>query len=309
MIRLLLAVLFLHAAVPLLAAEPFRFAPVDDRSLALYEGDQRIFVYNHGTIPAPPGVPPERARACYVHPLYGLDGEVLTDDYPKDHYHHRGLFWVWPHVTIGGKEVDLWLISGIAQKFEAWLEQTTGEDEAVLAVRNGWYIGEKKVMDEVVRLTIHRKDADGQGRAIDCAFTWTPTDQPITLEGAPGKSYGGFTCRYAPGDDTAITVPSGLTKDDLLETPLPWADFVRTWSKEKVRSGAALFIAPDHPDFPPTWLTRHYGALCVGWPGVKPRTFPAGEPIRTAYRVWVHKGQPDAKRLAEVYAGYAGPGK
>ena len=30
-------------------------------------------------------------RSNYVHPLYGLDGEVLTEDFPEDHRHHRGV--------------------------------------------------------------------------------------------------------------------------------------------------------------------------------------------------------------------------
>jgi sugar/nucleoside kinase (ribokinase family) len=33
----------------------------------------------------PEGVPEDRRRSCYIHPIYGLDGQVLTDDFPKDH--------------------------------------------------------------------------------------------------------------------------------------------------------------------------------------------------------------------------------
>lgn len=35
------------------------------------------------------------ARANYVHPLFGLDGSILTEDFPADHPHHRGVFWAW----------------------------------------------------------------------------------------------------------------------------------------------------------------------------------------------------------------------
>jgi hypothetical protein len=283
---------------------PFAFREVGTTSLAIDDGGKPVLVYNFGTITPPQGVPADRARACYVHPLFGLDGEVLTDDFPTDHHHHRGLFWVWPHVRVGGKEVDLWLIQGAHQRFERWIERSATADTATIAVQNGWYAGESRIVSERVTITVHRPAADGQSRPIDVAFEWTPTDQPITLEGAEGKSYGGLTLRYAPGDDTAITVPSGLTKDDLLDAPLPWADLTRTWTREKLRSGAALFIPPDHPDFPPTWLTRHYGVLCIGWPGTKPRTFPANEPIRTRYRVWVHRGAPQASAIAEAYGAY-----
>jgi hypothetical protein len=29
------------------------------------------------------------SRANYCHPVYGLDGRVVTEDFPKDHLHHR----------------------------------------------------------------------------------------------------------------------------------------------------------------------------------------------------------------------------
>ena len=92
-----LSLLFV-AAARLSAADSFHFTNVTDKSRALFEGDRPVFVYNHGVIAPPPGVPADRARSSYIHPLYGLDGEMLTDDFPKDHYHHRGLFWAWPRV-------------------------------------------------------------------------------------------------------------------------------------------------------------------------------------------------------------------
>src|SRR5262245_20596935 len=61
-----------------LAAAPFRFTNITDKSVALFESDRPVLVYNHGVIQPPPGVPADRARSSYIHPLYGLDGEVLT---------------------------------------------------------------------------------------------------------------------------------------------------------------------------------------------------------------------------------------
>jgi hypothetical protein len=85
-------------------SSPFRFAE-SGSTLHLLEGDRPVLAYNAG-IQTKAGVPAVLARSCYVHPLYGLDGEVLTDDFPRDHYHHRGLFWAWPHIRIGEKEIN-----------------------------------------------------------------------------------------------------------------------------------------------------------------------------------------------------------
>ena len=288
------------------AAEPagagaFRFAEVSNQSLGLWEGGKPVFVYNHGVITRA-GVPADRARSSYVHPLYGLDGEVLSDDFPKDHYHHRGLFWAWPHVSIGEQHYDLWMLQGIRHQFERWLQKSTSPQGAVLGVENGWYVGTEKVVTEKVWLRVPPAGQDE--RAIDLDFEWTPIRAPLTLAGAAGKSYGGLTLRFAPGTNTAITIPAGLTTADLPMTNLPWADLTRRWQAEPVTSGAAIFVHPSHPDFPPQWLTRHYGVLCLGWPGVKPATFAPRESIHCRYRVWIHRGPATAGRLARAYAEF-----
>jgi hypothetical protein len=139
---------------------------------------------------------------------------------------------------------------------------------------------------------------------IDLDFVWTPVDNPITLAGAEGKSYGGLTLRFAPNTNTVITTPLGDGKEDLPMTRLPWADLSGQFSGPAQPSGAAIFIPKSHPDFPPMWLTRHYGVLCLGWPGIDAQTFPPGKEIRCQYRVWIHRGPADAKRLANAYDVY-----
>jgi hypothetical protein len=279
----------------------FRFAPVDDKSMGLWEGTKPVLVYNHGVI-SRAGVPADRNRSTYVHPLYGLDGEVLTDDFPADHHHHRGLFWAWPHVSIGGKHYDLWMLSGIQQRFERWLAQAATNNTALLGVENGWYVGEQKVMAERVWLRVLPATSDQ--RILDLDFTWTPLGEAVGLAGAEGKSYGGLTLRFAPRTNTVITTTLGNGSEDLPMTRLAWADLSAKFAGTPQPSGASIFIAPDHPNYPPMWLTRHYGVLCVGWPGVEAKTFKAGEPIRCRYRVWIHRGAPDGTAVARAYDAY-----
>jgi hypothetical protein len=100
----------------------FRFENIDAGSLAIADSGRRVMVYSFG-VRAKAGVPKDREHSCYVHPLYGLDGEVLTDDFPADHVHHRGLYWAWPHVRLGSADHDLWTLRGVRQKFERWMEK------------------------------------------------------------------------------------------------------------------------------------------------------------------------------------------
>ena len=292
---------FLLSRAPHAPPAAFQFTAASTNSLCLSEGNRPVLVYNHGML-SKAGAPVDLTRSTYVHPLFGLDGEVLTDDFPPDHYHHRGLFWAWPHVLVGTNHYDLWAIKGIEQRFERWLTREVGPGGAVLGVQNGWYAGDRKVMKECVWLRVF--PASGDTRAVDVELVLTPQDQPVGLAGAEGKSYGGLTLRFAPRTNTVITTPLGNSAADLPMTRLPWADLTATYAGAPAASGASIFIAPDHPDYPPMWLTRHYGVLCVGWPGTDAKAFPAGEPIRCRYRVLIHRGAPSKPALERFHAAY-----
>ena len=284
------------------AQRGFRFKEIDDKSLGLWEGEQPVLVYNFGVMSLP-GVPSAGVRASYVHPIYGLDGEVLTNDFPTDHYHHHGLFWGWPHVKIADREYDLWKMRGIRIEFQRWLAREARADRAKLGVENGWFVRDKRVMKEKVLLDVHASSAEG--RNIDVTLSWTPTEEPITLVGAEDKSYGGLTLRFAPRTGTVITVPTGRAPADLLVTSLPWADLSAKFEGAPGASGAALFVHLRHPQFPPEWMTRDYGVLAVGWPGVKSKTLQPGKTVICRYRVWIHRDFGDAEELAKLYDDYS----
>ena len=281
---------------------------LNDKSIQIADGNQPVLVYNHGVITKEdiPETEHRRSRACYIHPVFGLSGEVLTDDFPRDHYHHHGIFWTWPHVSVDGKEHDLWAGNTIRQQFVNWLARESGPAAAVLGVENGWFVGDKKVMIERVWLRVYH--AVGDSRAIDIDLTFIPTDKPVTLWGAAGKSYGGLTMRFHPparrDPATVITTPSGVTPSDLTTTILRWSDFTSKFDGRDKPSGAAIFITPTHPDYPPEWLLRHYGPLCVGWPGVYPETLQPGKPVQMSYRIWIHKDAVGTSTLTRAYSAY-----
>lgn len=298
-----------------------RFVDVDDKSVRLDDDDKPVLVYNHGVITGS-NVPEdnhERYRSCYVHPVWGIGGEVLTDDFPKDHVHHHGLFWAWPHVKIGDQHYDLWTYGDIHDEFVRWICRESGPVAATLAVENGWFVGEKKVMIERVWLRSYAISDDA--RVLDLEFTWIPTDQPITLRSSD-NSYGGLAMRFAvkmpesmqtPTNvvlasqlkEIAITTPNGRADGDQENVRQPWADLSSPFAGGNTRSGAAIFVDPSQSAYPPTWLLRHFGAICVGYPGPSEKTFEPGKPIRLTYRIWIHKRAVDVEDIQRAYDGYA----
>ena len=283
------------------SGKQFRFEAVNDKSLKLWEGEQPVFVYNHGVITSQSALNAQ-PRSSYFHPVYGLDGEVLTDDFPKDHVNHRGLHWAWPHIKIDNQEVDLWSLRDIRHEFQRWLTKETNSKGAVLGVENGWFVANKRVLLEQVKATVY--PASVEGRFIDLELTLTPEGSPISLWGAEGKSYGGLTLRFGPRSKTIVTVPSGRSKEDLLITRLPWADLSGDLAGNDNLSGAAVFVHPKHPDYPPTWMTREYGLLAVGWPGITPQSLSAGKAVSLTYRIWIHRGVPEALEIQKAYDAY-----
>lgn len=294
---------------------PFQFFDEPGKRLRLQEGKRNILAFNYGAI-TDPTVPKEdhrRTSSCYIHPVWGLEGEVLTADFPKDHYHHHGIFWTWPYVRVDGKTYDLWTYSNIQHRFLRWLHRETGPVAAILGVESGWFVGDKKVVTERVWITAYRSQPDS--RSIDLALVVVAEDADVTLQGRAKKSYGGLTFRFdvwprrdakvrVPGRTLGSVGPGVASKEDLVNTRLPWADLVTHVSGAPHRSGAAVFVNPHHPDYPPTWLTRTYGALCVGWPGVKPYTLPAQHSVQMDYRVWIHRSEVEPVQVQHVYDAY-----
>lgn len=282
---------------------PFRFEEKDGKYLHLYEGDKPVLTYNFGML-LKEGAPKNQRRSSYVHPIYGLDGEIVTDDFPRDHYHHRGMFWSWAQVTVDGKTHDPWAVLGMHKRFEKWLITGATAESARIGVNNGWYVGEKKAVDEKVYLTVWR--ADEFGRAIDVELTLEAAGDPVVISGRPPKKgYGGFGFRFAPRKGrAAITMADGRKSTDVVGGRGPWADFSAQFHDRTTTSGAAIFLPRNHPGFPTGWLLRHYGYIGPTWPGLGKYTLQKGKPLTLRYRVYIHRGDATAGRVAEAYEAY-----
>jgi len=294
----------LRVSVGRIGGGRFSIAERGDR-MQVSEGRDAVFVYRH-QMQLASDVPEKYRRSTYIHPLFDLHGVAITDDFPKDHYHHRGLSWMWPYVRIGERVYDLWAIEGIRQVFEGWLVRETGPVCATLGIKNGWHTDERKVMEEWV--WIRTFPVTGCGRAIDFLLTWKALE-PVELRGRADhdKGYGGFCLRYGPRETTVITTPDGVEQGDSDRKPFAWADESAKFRGASVFSGAAVFQHATNPNFPAGWCLRHYGFVGVSWPALESFTLQPGRPLSLRFRVWVHDGDAKQGRVAEAYRLFAEP--
>jgi len=278
------------------------FRLVDDAdagAITVFDGETPVLTYRYGMQLAE-GVDAKYERSCYIHPLYDLDGKPMTDDFPRDHFHHRGVFWTWPRMKARGKDVQTWHPSDppLRQHFSKWLAREANDDAATLDVENTWKLDDEHVV-ATSRVTMVVHPIEGEARAIDLALRFEAVGGPVELLGAAGKGYGGLCLRSAPPyKDGRITTSAGPLKGDSTNKPFAWADLSHEGR------GVAIFVANDHPDYPPTWLLRtsYAGILNVSWPGLKPHILEPGQPVTLRYRLLIHRGAADA--LPKAYERY-----
>ena len=281
----------------------FEFVEMEGGKLKLLQDNLPVLVYNYGMQLAA-GAPAEKRRSSYVHPVYDMLGHEITDDFPKDHYHHRGLAWMWPRMTIADRQYSLWDMTGIWQHFEKWLGQEVGPVCATLGVKNAWQLADRKVADEWVWLRVFR--ATDLGRAIDVVIT-IQVLEPIQLLGAERKGYGGLAFRLAPRDSTIITTPQGVQTSDSDHLAIPWADQSAIFDHSGQFTGVAIFQHGGNPAFPNEWCLRHYGFLGVSWPALTPVVLQPGVPITLRFRIWLHRGNAQGGQVKEAYEVFANP--
>ncbi|HEY3443862.1 MAG TPA: DUF6807 family protein [Paludibaculum sp.] len=270
------------AAVPLMAASPFQFRELTPASLELSENGKPVLVYNHGMI-LPEGVKEEFRRSSYIHPVYSPDGTVLTDDFPKDHLHHRGICWSWPIVKFAGATYDVWAVQGMHQRFVRWKTRRVSADSAVLAVENGWFVGERKAVKETVELTVQR--AAGGRRSFTVKLTIEAVDAPVELAGREIKGYGGFGVRFAPRTGTVLRTDAGVEPKDSDMVKHPWAELEGVFAGR--RAGMRVTDAAANPEFPNGWCLRHYGYVAANYPGLNSITLTPDKPLVLRYQVTV----------------------
>ncbi len=77
--------------------------------LSFQAGGRPVLTYNHETVLPPKGIGREFSRSGFIHPVHSPSGQILTDDFPRQHHHHQhGLFHAHTKILLDGKTLDVW---------------------------------------------------------------------------------------------------------------------------------------------------------------------------------------------------------
>ncbi|MGB9456340.1 MAG: DUF6807 family protein [Bryobacteraceae bacterium] len=256
--------LWLALAWPALGQQAFTWTDLGGGRVELREHGKPALVYNYGP-QLKPGVAEDRRRCCYIFPVYTPAGVSMLDDFPADHPHHRGLFWAWPVIETGGKKYDSWMVLSAAERSATTPVTSVTSGEARLEARNFWQAGGRDIVAETLRLTV--LPARGATRELRVELTWEALQTPVTLRGSPdpGKSYGGFSARFAPRENTILRADGKVVQKDEDLVPHRWAELEGAYQGKR----AVLRVTPDasDPGAPYQWCLRKYGFVGASFPG------------------------------------------
>jgi hypothetical protein len=283
----------------------------DPGPLEIVDGDKPVVRYNYQIVPAPPEVLDRIAagnrkyavpRSDYIHPLYGLNGEVLTDDWVPDHPHHRGIYWAWPEVDWQGQRGDLHALQLVFARPTGKVRIEQGAELALLEAENEWRWEDRTpIVREVVMIRAHRLTE--QGRAIDLQFRFTALDADVLVARRGQTAYGGLNVRLSPVQDQQIAT---FTDPAAASPRCTWAHRSGVPRDGKSTVGLTILQHIANPDYPGDWV--QFPSLF--W--VQP-TFPASgtrcaitkqRPLELRYRLWIHNGKQEPDAIRRLWTEY-----
>ena len=228
-------------------------------------------------------------RSDYIHPLYGLNGEILTNDWPDaDHPHHRGVFFGWPEVEYGSDRGDLYALQRVFARPTGNIKCANGRDFAAIEAENLWMWDDREaIVNELSTIRAYR--ASSGERIIDLTVVLQALKDNITIATRFTNSYGGLNVRMATPRDQDISHYS----DPITASPQrSWADFNGIFEGNTTVAGLTILQHKDNPEYPGVWV--QYPNL--SW--IQP-TFPTpgtryllnkNEPLILRFRLIVHQG-------------------
>lgn len=285
----------------------FAFIYDDQDTVSVLEGERSILTFQRSTKSKNGKWP----RANYVHPLMDLDGHVITEDFPDDHGHHRGVFWAWHQVVIDDagqpKSLgDAWLCQDFEWKVQQ-VSSTVHRNVAVLRTATTWKSSKHTtkagkpipLVKEKAKIEVHRSQANTQ--FVDFEISLLALVDGLKIGGSDDtKGYGGFSPRIRMHDKLAFSARDGEVEPVKNSIDAgPWVNI------SDPQRGIAILSHQDNPNHPQPWILRRARSMQNPvYPGREPVALSTSTPLVLKYRLVIHRGQLKANELDAIYANY-----
>ena len=277
----------------------------EDKGILITDGNKKVLLYH--TAPGNAGGPCTRCN--FIHPLYGPNGGVLTEDAPADHPHHRGIFWGWHQIIINGEQIaDQWELDHFAQEiveFE-FMKQRSGN--VILKTEVDWLSPRWKkdgvevpYIREFARMEVW--PVVGNIRRIDFEIRLKALEEGIQLGGSDDeKGYGGFSVRMALPDDVRFSGANGKVEPQNTAVSSPgYVNISGGIGKNGEDGGIVIIDHKDNPGYPQSWILRSKGSMQnAAWPGRTPVDLKTTDPLVLKYSLLVYSGKLKTKKIHKI---------
>jgi len=243
----------------------------------------------------------------YLHPLYDLSGDTLTEEFPEDHPHHRGIFWAWHQLYVHDQRIgDNWMMENISLVVDTLT--TTLEEQARLDVRVLWKSAaiDNPFLEEHTSIIVHPRQSDI--RKIDFEISLKSLVQGLQIGGSEDvKGYGGFCARIKLPKNLVFTSEGGsVTPMDGQVVAGAWMDFSAVYDTiHQGESGLALLCHPSTPNYPAPWILRQRGSMQnIVFPGEARMELSTEKPTVLRYRLIIHNGDAIKADITSLQSEY-----
>ncbi len=283
---------------------------VNEQGVELLENGQPVFFYQR----TPKSKDGHYICNNYLHPLYSVTGDTLTEEFPDDHLYHRGIFWAWHQLYVGDRTIgDGWIMENISLDVDSVstrIQNSLARLTADVHWKSSLWQNSKPFVHEQTTILVHPRDTNL--RVIDFEIALTALVPGISIGGSDDeKGYGGFCTRIRMPEDLTFTSVSGPVIPQNLQIEAgSWMDFSASYGLTG-KSGLTILCHPSTPNYPAPWILRQTGSMQnVLFPGRQRVTLSVDNPIVLRYRLIVHEGSAidlDMKRLQAEYDQYNYP--
>lgn len=278
----------------------------NDQGVQLLENNKPVFFYQRKT----KLLSGQYNCNNYLHPLYSLAGDTLTEESPKDHPYHRGIFWAWHQHYIDNKSVgEGWIVEGISQDVvNVQKELINGTAQFNLSVlwKSSLYQNGKPYIEEKTKIIVYPKEQDV--RKIDFEISLKALVPGVQIGGSDDeKGYGGFCPRVKLPDGLIFTSTDGPVKPQNTQIKAgPWMDLSGAYGRNGEISGLTILCHPSTPNYPAPWILRQKASMQnVVFPGRERINVSMEKPIVLRYRLIIHNGNAGSVNIPKLQAEYS----
>jgi hypothetical protein len=245
----------------------------------------------------------------YLHPLYSLNGNILTEVSPKDHPYHSGIFWRWHQHYVGNKSIgEGWVFDGIYQEVEnvsTKLVKGTAQFDISVLYKSSNYENGKPYIREKTKIIVYPSEKNYRSIDFEIALQGLVPDAKIG-GAADEKGYGGFCPRIMLPDGMVFTSTGGQVKPQNTQIVAgPWMDMSGALEKNGEISGVTMMCHPTTPNYPAPWILRQKTSMQnVVYPGRELVTIQMDKPVVLRYRLLIHNGDAASLDLNAVQKEY-----